>query len=271
MANVTQILDRAARITGLRTEGSERELALEALNDAYIDVCMQVQMEQRVYTHNFDNSQSDYDVERHEETDFSGVTPPFPTLRDDEIQLPPTLRIVNVVYQDGSNSSFPLLHASDAELLEYRRGYTAQGFSRMYSMAGTGIMRLWPRPANNDKISITYVPLPPELTEGTDRPPAFWDQAVFGLSEFDDDRGAESTPSQVPIQFHWNTLLAGAVVQLLDKDQRMEQVGFWQNRYEAGIEKMMMWHAQYGGDPTPIFDRNRPEFVNYPDQWNRRY
>lgn len=271
MANVTQILDRAARITGLRTTGTEREIALDALNDVYLDVCMQVMQEQRLFRHTFAESLHEYDIERHEEIDYTGITPPFPTRRDDHIQLPPILKIMKVVFEDGSNSAFPLVHVSESEMLEYRRGYTAQGYSRIYSLAGTGILRMWPRPAIGDSITVTFVPLPPELTEGTDRPPAIWDEAVWGLSEWDDDRGAESAPRQVPIQFHWSVLLPGVVVQLLDKDQRMEQVNWWQGRYEAGIEKMMMWHAQYGGEPNTVFDRTRPEFINYPDQWNRRY
>lgn len=271
MATVTQILDRAARYTGLQTTGTERDIALEALNDVYVNTVMETQCEQRKYTHTFTQNTDDHDIERHEELDYSGLTPPFPTLRDDEIQIPPLLKIMNVVYNDSNATSYPLIHVQDAELLDMRRGFTASGLSRMYSLAGTGIMRLWPAPKAGESITFTYVPYPPELTEGTDRPPALWDTAVWGLSEWDDAIGAESTPSMVPPQFHWNTLLAGTVVQLFDKDARMENVQFWQSRYEAGLEKMMMWHATYGGDNPPVFDRTRPEWSLYPDQAPRRF
>ena len=138
-------------------------------------------------------------------------------------------------------------------------------------MAGTGIMRLWPQPAVGSRLTITYVPMPPELTEGTDRPPAFWDTAVWDLSEWDDDRGAESSPNMLPVQFHFNTLLPGTVVQMLDKDQRIDQVQLWQGRYESGIEKMHTWFVNYAGVPNTVFDESSVDLVRYPDQYSRGY
>ncbi len=53
MSSVTQILDTASKFTGLRKTGSERALALEALNDVYMDAWMWVQPVQEEYTHTF--------------------------------------------------------------------------------------------------------------------------------------------------------------------------------------------------------------------------
>lgn len=269
--NVTQILDIACRYTGKRTTGTEREDMLNILNDVFLDACGMVWQDQRIYRHRFDVSKNEYDIERHEELDFSGVTPPFPTLRDDDIQIPPMFKMMNLSYYDGANSSYPLRHVSETEILEFRRGYTTPGYSRVYSMAGTGILRLYPRPAVGDTLEITFVPYPPELVEGEDRPPAFWDEAVWDLSVYDDDRGVQSAPRQVPLQFHRNVLLNGTVAQGFDQDADISKVEHWQRRYEAGIEKMMMWHAQYGGEPNTVHNVMNQQFITYPDQYARGY
>jgi len=139
----------------------------------------------------------------------------------------------------------------------------------MYAMSGQGIMRMWPRPLVGHKMTVTCAPLPRELSETVDRPPALWDEAVYGLSQYDDDRGEETTPSQVPTQFHWRVLMAGTVVQMLDKDQRAEEASFWQQRYEDGLEQMHLWMAMYGGDPATVYDEQSMNYGRYPDERGR--
>jgi hypothetical protein len=190
-------------------------------------------------------------------------------LINDDILVPPFLKIRHIVYRQSTASSYPLIFVSTNELLEYRRGFESTGYTRMYSIRGQGIVSLWPRPSLDDEIEITYVPLPPKLDE-IDNRPAGWDNAIWDLSEWDDVRGVESTPSLVPIQFHWNTLLPGVVVQAFDKDQRTSDVQFWQTRYEAGLAKMHLWLATYGNvEAAPVFDSVSPRFNQWPDQYSR--
>lgn len=338
MSSVTQILDTASKFTGLRKDGSERALAIEALNDVYMDACMWVQPVQENYTHTFGESKDDYDIENHNETDFgvlqviktvafgaavvavpmgeaihpqsmqvrsadnltiyvegvnytvdygTGIlsnltlpaanynvqylkapTVPLPRLRDDDIQLPPLIRLVTVSYNSGNNTRL-LRHVSENELLEHRRNHSLSGFPRLYAISGMGRIKIWPRPQVGRELTFTYVPLPPELTEGIDRPPALWDEAIWDLSLWDDARGAETTPSQIPIQFHRSVLLNGLVVQMLDKDQRSTAVAFWQQRYQDGLEKMHLWMAMYGGDPAVVLDEEATSYGRYPDEWGR--
>lgn len=190
-------------------------------------------------------------------------------LIDDDIRVPPFLKLRHVVYNQSTASSYPLVHVSVNELLEYRRGFESTGYTRMYAMSGQNLMRLWPRPQAGDSIDITFIPLPPKLSENDDRP-ANWDNAIWDLSQWDDIRGVESTPSLVPIQFHWNTLLPGVVVQALDKDQRTSDAQLWQARYEAGIAKMHLWLATYANtEASPVFDSVSPRFSQWPDQYSR--
>lgn len=184
--------------------------------------------------------------------------------------IPPFLKLRNVVYQQGNGSVYPLQYISNVELLEYRRGFESAGFSRFYSITGNAILNTWPNQAPGDQITINYVPLPPKLDEIDNRPAGRWDEAIWDLSQWDDFRGVESTPSLIPIQFHWNTLLAGVVVQAFDKDQRITDAQFWQARYEAGLAKMHLWAATYGNiEPAVIFDGTTNGFFKWPDQYNR--
>ena len=46
-------------------------------------------------------------------------------------------------------------------------------------------------------------------------------------------------------------------------------VKFWQQRYQDGLEKMHLWMAMYGGDPTTVLDEENVSYGRYPDEWNR--
>jgi len=191
-------------------------------------------------------------------------------LINDDLIVPPFLKIRNIIYSQSTAASYPLVHVSTNEILEYRRGFESTGYTRMYSVSGNGLINLWPRPQAGDRIRIIYVPLPPKLDE-IDNRPAGWDTAIWDLSEYDDVRGVESRPSLIPIQFHWNTLLPGVVVQAFDKDQRVSDVQHWQSRYEAGLAKMHLWMATYGNvEPAPVFDSLSPRFNSWPDQYSRQ-
>ena len=196
-----------------------------------------------------------------------------PTLLvNDDIRIPPFLKMRSVVYNQTSAGNYPLLYVSENEILEYRRGFQSTGYARMYAMSGNSIMRFWPRPVHGDSITVTYTPLPPKLDEVDNRPAGMWDSAIWDLSKWDDFRGVESTPNLIPIQFHWNTLLAGVVVQAMDKDQRTEDIAFWQARYDAGITKMHLWFATFGNnEASPIFDSASPQFSQWPDQRSRSW
>ena len=60
MATVTELLDRASRITSLRATGAERTMALAALNDAYGRSVMDAECSLSTYTYTFVASSDDY-------------------------------------------------------------------------------------------------------------------------------------------------------------------------------------------------------------------
>lgn len=336
MATVKEILDRASDITGLRKTGSERVIALQALEDVYLDVCTELALQERLYVHTLNNN-----LERHtlpnfndldsftrvndevlvfptstsslqlanspinpsgvvvsrlagglgavytEGTDYTldrstglitSLTLPNTTDNpgDDQvfisyftvpiasgnadILLPPFIRIRNITFDGAGLTRYPLKQISGTEYNHHDIDVVEADSPMFYTMSGTSAIRVYPRSVGSGSFNIHYVPMPPALSEDDNVPPALWDEAIWDLSKWDDYRGTESQPSHVPVQFHWNTLLPGVVVQLLDKDQRTDDVQAWMQRYEYGLARVRRWKKTMGGSRNPtVFNAGRDD------------
>lgn len=263
MALVSEILDRASRITGLRDTGSEREIGLQAINDAYLDILMETTSVVYQFTHQFVASSSVYPLL----DDISALTV-------DDIVLPEHLGLLSVVYDNGSGYSYPLKQISEQEMLNYQEGINTVGYTKFYSMLGHKLMRVYPRPTVGSRVRIAYIPRPPELIEGDTAVQNFsaiwgtsvWNQFSWGTAGTTGQVISETFPSLIPPQFHWSVLLPAVVIQLLDKDQRTADVQFWMQRYQQGLNKMHEWMAQFGGDPTVVYDGRPVGYSVWPDQ-----
>ena len=111
MATVTQLLDRAANISGLAKTGTERQLALLALQNTYLDTVMRTACAERIKT--------------------VSPTTPLPGGNGDDFNLATLLgesplKLSNVVIRSSNTYNYPLVHVSEDELLEYRRGFQAR-------------------------------------------------------------------------------------------------------------------------------------------------
>ena len=263
---VTQILDRASRVTGLRATGTEREIALQAINDAYHDILTETQIVQYNYTHRFLGAANIYPL-------YNDVS-----ITTEDIVIPDQLGIIAVVHDNGSNFNVPLKQVSEHEILDLQRGLTVGGNTRVYAMMGTESIRVWPRPAVGDTVTITYVPRPAELVEGATPLKTYsavwgqanWNQFSWGVVGTTGAVITETYPSMIPNQFRWSVLLPQVVAQCMDKDARVADVSFWLGRYEAGIQKMLSWNNHFGGVPAPVYDGSREgAYGLYPDQYSR--
>lgn len=241
MATVTQLLNRISNISGLYKTGEERQLALDALNNAYLDTVMRTECAEKIIN-----------------TAVSAATVnPGSSLNNDFVLSSFTggsapIKIKSIVVNDANAANYPLLQVSEDELLEYRRGYEATAYVRLYSIAGSNIIRFWPTPKSEDIMSLTIIPQPPRLVE------------ALPLA------GEETTPSLVPELFHWNVLLPGAMIEAMDKDGDSSRASDWMSRYESGIMRMQEWLNTFGGEPSAVFTPTSTRFVLYPDQrgWN---
>lgn len=232
MATVTNILDRAARITGLRMTSTERDLALEALQDVYRQVVSQTESYLSTATYNVTESVDGYALD----DVLSGVAP---------------LKLAHVSIENGGVQS-PLQQVSLQELLDLRDTFTGEGGSPFYYAANgfTGL-EFYPNPAAGDVINVVYIADVPTLVE------------------FDPQAGEEITPTQVPEQFHFSILLPGIVLQMLEKDQRLAEADLWQGRFDRGMNRMQEWIGQFGGEFNRAYVAKGAKRWRFNDQRSR--
>lgn len=208
MPSVTQLLDRASKLTGLRTTGSERVLALQALQDAYNRAVMDSECNLSYATYSFLTSSDTY------------------LLTDVLLEQPTRLYHVTL---DVGGTDVPLQQVSFQELLEKKERGLDTGSPMVYSTVGFQSIAFAPNPAVGDTVGVWYVDACPTLVESG---------AVAG---------EETTPSKLPANFHWSILLPATVLEMLDKDQRLAESGMWNERYMNGIGRLQEHIGQMGG------------------------
>lgn len=227
MATVTEILDRASRVTGLRTSGSERTVALQALQNAYRRAMLESECDPQYVSYTIAASSDDYDL-----ATVLGATP---------------VRLMHVSL-GTSGGRMNLQQVSMAELLDNREREEVVGLPCMYATIGFDRIAFWPNPSVGDTVRFWYLADTPTLVES-------------GAGA-----GEETTPSKVPVSFHWDILLPGTVLELLDKDQRNEEASFWGARYERGIARLMEHIGQMGGEANRAYLGTMGRHAYYRDE-----
>lgn len=233
MATVTELLDRGVQLTGLRSSGTERTLALNALQNAYTRTVMESECYIATASYTFAASTNEYSVSA-----VCGTTP---------------LKIRNMVMVDGGLSR--TLHGTSEDQLigRLRNDNVATGNTYLYAALGTNNLMFYPKPRVGDVVNVYYVPNVPTLVDATSTTAA----------------NSEITPTYVPVQWHYDVLLPALVVEMLDKDQRPQDVQFWQSRYVDGMARMKEWSAHFMGDATPAYIDTGNTGVFYEDQRRR--
>ena len=210
IATVVQLLDRASKLTGLRTTGTERELALQALQDAYSRAVMDAECSLATVSYTFVAASDDYSLT---------------TMLAEQPTRLYQLSLVN------SGVTTPLQQVSYQELLEMRDGVDANGSPTYYATIGFERVAFYPNPDVGDVLRTWYMDPVPTLVE-----------SAVGIGA-----GEEITPSKLPANFHWAILLPAMVLEMLDKEQRLAESGMWNERYERGIARLQEHIGQMGG------------------------
>lgn len=232
MATVTEILNRAARVTGLRMSSSERELALMALQNAYARAVMDAEISLASATYQFTSSDSEYDLS---------------TLLGEQ----PT-RLYHVALDYGGDNC-PMQQVSFQELLDLREVSDTYGSPGYYATIGFNKIGFYPNPEPGDQVTIWYVDDVPTLVEA------------------DPGVGEETTPSKIPVVFQWDVLLPGTVLEMLDKDQRLAESQMWMDRYEKALSRMREHIGQMGGDANRAYSNRGFNRGRFNDRLGRRW
>jgi hypothetical protein len=164
----------------------------------------------------------------------------------------PPLKIKSIVYDEGPGIQ-PLLQVNETVIQEFRQGAEAVGPLTYYCIAGASHIKFWPNPSVGDVIKLVYVAAPTDISVPATSAAA----TAVGLTA-------------VPSHWHWDTLVPGAIVDVLEKEQRLDKVEYWQQRYQTGLARMATWMSDFGGgEPTPVYDGGRVPRPQYPDVRNR--
>lgn len=234
MPTVTEILDRGARITGLRTSSTERALALQALQQAYRRSVMDAELSLSSFDYTFLDDEDDYAL-----TDTCDEQP---------------VRLYHVALT-SQGDEIPIQQVSFQELLDIRDNNTGNSGPGYYAVIGFERIAFWPNPTAGDTIKTWFIPDVPELVE----------------PDPDNPVGSETTPSKIPVAFHWDVLLPGMVVEMLDKDQRAQEAQFWMDRYHRGIARLQEHIGQMGGDANRAYVKKIMSRYRHNDQLGRRW
>lgn len=152
---------------------------------------------------------------------------------------------VGRVHTDGRYEAFEVVSHDE---LTQNQSRSSGGDTVQVAPLGVSKLMFWPNVSVGDVIRFYYLP------------------AVTALAE----TGNNDPAVLVPVQFHQSVLLAGTILQLLDKDQRKSDVEFWGNRYESGKAKMALWAEQFMGESPRMFASTAGRRVTmWPDERRR--
>lgn len=119
-----------------------------------------------------------------------------------DYQLPVEVLEIVDMYLQTSGWNPRLDRVSIPDLVEYRRmSLPANSPTQVYALAGANLLMFWPLPSTTDVIEMYYIPVPTDLSSGTDDPstlslggiPKQLHEAIFyaaakKLASYDDDQ-----------------------------------------------------------------------------------
>lgn len=138
------------------------------------------------------------------------------------------MKIYHVAYNSGGGP-LGLDQCSYQELLDHRAMEDTVGTPALYAMRDWRTICFYPNPAIGDTVTVQYVETPTDLADNT------------------------VPPSLVPVQFHWDVLFPAMVMDMMLKDQKIEEAKYWQEKYERGIARMQEWIGQFGGNANRMY------------------
>lgn len=144
---------------------SDLTIALDAINDGYIDVVERTGLGTTSVSKNLIANQTSYSIT----TDFS---------------LTGVLKLFDIRYlQSGSTNSFPMQLVSLQDINQMN-GAGVVGFIHAYALQGADRILFGPAPGTGDSISLYYTPTPTPLAAASDIPSTIPSRFQFNLLSY---------------------------------------------------------------------------------------
>lgn len=231
MANVSDILTMAAKLSGLRADTAELDVALMAGNRAYLRACLDCELT---------GADASYTATAQVETIAASSVAGAPVLRVQHLRL------------ISSQQFLPLQQVSRQELQDYRAIDEVEGVPQFYSVAyvnGTPTIDFFPAAATGDIVKLSYLGQPLPLATSTST--------------------AQTTAlTYMPEMFHHDIVTNAVVATLLERDGRAEDAQLWNARSLEAMVRLEEYLGQMGGTANRAYITPSISTGRYPD--NRR-
>lgn len=234
MATVSEILNIASKVSGLRAENAELDVALMAMNRAYLRACLDCELT---------GTDVSYTTTSTAETVAASSVAGAPVMRVQHLRL------------ESAQVQVPVQQVSRQELQDYRAAdnNTANGIPAMYSVSyvgGTPTIDFYPDVAQGDVIKMSYLAVPLQLATAT-------------------STAATTTPSYMPELFHHDIITNAAIAALIERDGRAEDASMWNARSLEAIVRLEEYLGQMGGQANRAYVGPTVGRAYFPDSRRR--
>jgi hypothetical protein len=229
VSTVSEILDRASKITGLKLTGNERTFAHQSFKAWYKKVLRKSGASDAITTYTFVGSSDDYLWT----TILAGSSPS---------------RINGLWVVHGGGGLTPIKNVGLAELMEHRMGAASPGIPELACGLGTRRVAFYNNPTIGTQIKVAF----------TEKP-----------ADADLEDNTADTPSLIDDEWHDTLLVWGTVAEMVTKDAKLEQYKVWVGRADQELADYIQHVDEFMGDATPLFVDGQHTHMRYPDERRR--
>ena len=225
MATVSETLTVASKLSGLRADTAENDIALMAINRAYLRSCLDCELTG---------------------SDVSYAVPTTTgTLSASAVAGTAVMRVQHLRVAQGINAT-PVQQVSRQELQDYLAtdSVGTAALPNMYSVSMVGAnvtLDFWPAISAGTTIKMSYLASPAPLTTAT------------------------TSISYMPEMFQHDILTHAAVAILLERDGRFQDAQVWNSRSLEAMTRLEEYLGQMGGTANRAYVAPVASRPYYPD------
>jgi hypothetical protein len=223
------MLSIASKVSNLRADSAEIDIALAAMNRAYLRACLDCELT---------GNDASYTMTATAETIAASAIAATGVYRVQHLRLV------------SASVRVPLQQVSRQELLDYRATEDIQGLPFMYSVSMVGSepkVDFYPTISIGDQLKMAYLAAPTLMTSAA----------------------TTASPDYMPDMFHHDIITNAAIGALLERDGKTDAAQIWNARSLEGMSRLEEYLGQMGGTANRSWygpDVNRS---HYPDTHRR--
>lgn len=239
MASVSEILNVASKMSGLRAESAELDIALMAMNQAYFRACTECELTGKDAT---------YTVISH----GNQTATTFDNILAEDIAGEKVFKVQHLSIESAGNV-LPVQQVSRQEIQDYRATQLAEGIPILYSVSlvdSEVTVSFYPKITVGDKIKMSYLARPLQLATAT-------------------STTSTTALTYLPETFHHDIVTNAVISALLERDGQLDKAQLWSARSLDGIVRLEEYLGQMGGNANRAYVNVHSSRPFYPDYRQR--